>query len=144
MFKEIKVKLEEAILGIRIHIDEALAKGDSALVGKLQGIETGLTAHIATLEGEIKALEAILVASISVSPTGITFSMASPAPQSIATTIYPIDASNHGLSFSSQDTSVATVDEKGNVTSVGIGSTQIVVASADGNAKAFVSVSVAA
>jgi hypothetical protein len=59
MFKKIKAKLEEALLEIEIGIEEAIAKGDQALVNDLDGHLTATKASIAKLEAKIASLEGV-------------------------------------------------------------------------------------
>ena len=56
----------------------------------------------------------------------------------------PANAADPGAHFVSANTEVATVDAKGNVTPISVGSTQITIASVDGGASDTVPVSVGA
>ncbi|MGO8695963.1 MAG: Ig-like domain-containing protein [Rectinemataceae bacterium] len=138
-------------------------KSDAASIG-LELVDSAL-AHLSGLQSDLETFKAavskpsqpaaaatgssqpqtpVLVASIAPSPTSLTFSMASPSPKTIAAAISPANAANPALNFVSANTEVATVDAKGNVTPISVGSTQITIASVDGGASDTVPVSVGA
>ena len=60
----------------------------------------------------------------------------------VSTTVEPSNASNKGVSFTSSDTSVVTVDENGVVTAVGPGTATITITTKDGSYTATVTVTV--
>ena len=70
------------------------------------------------------------VTGITLLPASLTFSVGS--SQQLASTIAPANASNKNLSWTSNDTAVATVSATGMVTAVSIGTATITVTTADG------------
>ncbi|MBQ7689556.1 MAG: leucine-rich repeat protein, partial [Clostridia bacterium] len=62
--------------------------------------------------------------------------------QQIISTVNPLDATNQTLAFSSNDTSVATVDENGLITAVAPGTSTITITPADGGSEAYATVTV--
>ncbi len=80
------------------------------------------------------------VTGISISPTNITMSLGDNISTII--TITPSNATNQAVSYSSGNTSVATVSSGGVISAVGLGSAVITVTSDDGGYTATVDVSV--
>ncbi len=78
-------------------------------------------------------INGIEVTSITLSPSSLTLSVGS--NQTLTATILPSDASNKGLTWSSSNTSVATVDQTGKVTAVMAGSCTITATAKDGSGK---------
>jgi uncharacterized protein YjdB len=72
----------------------------------------------------------IPVSGITLLPASLTFSVGS--SQQLASTIAPANASNKNLSWTSDNTAVATVSSSGMVTAVSIGTATITVTTADG------------
>lgn len=64
--------------------------------------------------------------------------------EKLTATVYPIDATNKALEWSSTDSSVASVDQEGNVTGRGIGSADIIVTTVNGGKSAKCAVTVIA
>lgn len=83
--------------------------------------------------------ENISVSSVALSDTTLTMSTASPV--SLTATISPSNATNQNVSWSSSDTSVATVSS-GEITGLKAGTTTITVTTEDGNKTATCEVSV--
>lgn len=73
----------------------------------------------------------IEVESISLSPQSLTIMQGN--YDSVVPTIYPSNATEKSVAWSSSDPSVATVDQNGNVTAVGGGSCTITCAALDGS-----------
>ena len=84
----------------------------------------------------------VAVTGVSVSPTALNLE---PGNNSTLTaTVTPNDATNKGVSWSSNNTSVATVDSSGKVTAVAAGNATITVTTDDGGYTATCAVTVAA
>ncbi len=73
----------------------------------------------------------ISVDSVSVTPESANVTLG--RTLSLTATVSPVNASNDNVSWSSSNTNVATVDENGTVTAVGLGSTDITATTEDGN-----------
>ena len=82
----------------------------------------------------------ISVSSVSLSKTSITIKEGS--SESLSATVSPSDAQNKAVSWSSSNSSVATVDNSGRVTGVKAGSATITVTTSDGGKTATCSVTV--
>ena len=88
-----------------------------------------------------------LVLSDSVPVTGVTLNKASMelavgASEQLTATISPANATNKGLTWTSSNSSVATVDSSGNVTAIGAGTATITVTTEDGGKTAICAVTV--
>jgi uncharacterized protein YjdB len=114
------------------------------------GLVTGVGAGTAvitatTVDGSFKAASTISVSpvpvsSVSVNPTSATIYTGD--TQSLVKTILPIYATNQNVTWSSSNTSVATVDALGVVTGVGVGTATITVTTVDGGHTAAVTITV--
>ncbi|MBP5382310.1 MAG: Ig domain-containing protein [Bacteroidales bacterium] len=82
----------------------------------------------------------ILVTGVKVSTPTLTINEGETA--TISFTVEPSNASNKGVSFTSSDTNVVTVDENGVVTAVGPGTATITITTKDGSYTATVTVTV--
>ena len=71
------------------------------------------------------------MASVSLSESTLALSVG--ATEALVATVSPSNADNKAKSWSSSDTTVATVDPLGNVTAVGAGTATITVRTTDGN-----------
>lgn len=76
------------------------------------------------------------VASINLEPTSIQFYSTADAPVQLAAQILPITATNQNKTWNSSNNNVATVDQNGLVTVVGLGTANITVTSVDGSKSA--------
>ncbi len=85
---------------------------------------------------------AVSVTGVSVSPT--TASMMVGETQNLTATITPSNATNTAVSWSSSDTSVATVSAAGVVTAVGGGASRVTATTSDGSYTAYCTISVTA
>jgi uncharacterized protein YjdB len=83
----------------------------------------------------------VSVTGVSVSPTSSTITASNGTVQ-LAATIAPSNATNQNVSWSSSNTSVATVSSSGLVTGISNGSAAITVTTADGNKTASCSITV--
>ena len=71
------------------------------------------------------------MASVTLSEDTLSLSVG--ATEALVATVSPANADNKEKSWSSSDTTVATVDPLGNVTAVGTGTATITVRTTDGN-----------
>ena len=85
---------------------------------------------------------ATLVSGIALDKTELALTVGD--TQTLAATITPDNANNKNVSWSSDKPSVATVDEKGNVTAVAVGTANITVKTVDGEKTAVCAVTVTA
>ena len=116
------------------------------------GLVTAVAAGTATItvttqEGNFTATSAITVnttnvpvTGVSVSPTSATLNVG--GTQQLTRTISPANATNQNVTWSSNNTSVATVNSSGLVTSVAAGSATITVTTQDGGFTATSSITV--
>lgn len=81
------------------------------------------------------------VTGIAISPTILNMTIGDKAKQLVAT-IAPINASNKGVTWKSSNNSIASVDSKGKVTAVGVGTTTITATTKDGGKIATVTINV--
>jgi hypothetical protein len=81
-----------------------------------------------------------LVEELIISSTSLTFTEA--APQTIVVSVLPENATNKGVTFTSLDPNIVSVNSLGVVTPIRQGNTQIQVSSQDGAQTSFVDVSV--
>ena len=78
---------------------------------------------------EVTVIQA--VTSIALSPSELRMTVGS--SQNITVTVLPANASNKAVAWSSNDASIATVDENGRVTAIAIGSCTITCSATDGS-----------
>lgn len=83
---------------------------------------------------------AVRVESVTVSPEELTLAVGEAGKLTV--TVLPANAADKAVAWSSDNESVATVDENGNVTAVSVGSANITVVTADGGHTASVVVTV--
>ena len=76
--------------------------------------------------------EIINVSAISVAPATASLDLSEVTTQQLTTTFTPVAPDNTTLTYESSDDLIATVDEDGLVTSVGVGEATITVTSVDG------------
>ena len=120
------------------------------LKGKVTAIGEGSTMiTVITTDGNKKATCKVTVEkkNTTVEVTGVTLDkskleMLVGDNATLTATVLPSDATNKAVTFSSSNTSVATVDLKGKVTAIGEGSAMITVITTDGNKKATCAVTV--
>ena len=109
-------------------------KGD----GKVTATGAGTTSIICT--NVDTGLTAYCIVTVTQPVTGITLNsdyqeLWVGAKYAIIPSIEPIDAENKKVTYLSSDTSVATVDENGNVVAKGMGSSKITATTTDGSKK---------
>jgi uncharacterized protein YjdB len=83
------------------------------------------------------------VTSVSVTPTNLTIAIGDAPPQ-LAVTVLPADATNQTITWSSNATGIATVDQNGRVSAVAAGAATITATSVDGGFTATCAVTVMA
>lgn len=113
--------------------DETLATvKDGVVTAKRTGGEVTITAYSKTDES-IKATRKVIikeeVTQLQISDTSITKKVGE--TYQLSAFVFPVNATNQELSWSSNDTKVVTVDNNGLVKAVGTGTAQIIVKSKD-------------
>ena len=94
---------------------------------------TATAADGSGIKAECQVTVIQLVTGITLSETSITLSLPTNATHTLTATVVPPTASNVGLIWSSDKTSVATVDQTGKVTAKSKGSCTITATAADGS-----------
>ena len=84
--------------------------------------------------------EKVSVTGVSIYPTSINLDIENTS--SLSATVIPFNATEQGISWTSSDTDVATVDQSGKVSAVGAGNATITVKTTDGGYTATCSVTV--
>ena len=118
---------------------EVIAGTGSATIdantGVLTGVSAGTVTVTATADGVIDryivTVNTVLVTGITLSKTSATLTVG--ANETLTATITPNNATNSGVTWSSSNTDVATVDQNGNVTAVKEGTATITVTAQDGS-----------
>ena len=124
----------------------ATVDGNGKVSAKAVG-EANIT--VLTKVGGKKAVCNVIVTAKNVKVTGISLNKTSLSleigeTQALVANITPSNATNKKVNWLSNDSSVASVDENGNVTGKGLGSATIIATTADGGKKATCSVKVTA
>ena len=114
--------------------------------GTVTGISAGnATITIKTKNGHEETFEVTVIESnltkITLNPATLNFTVGDTASKKISATLEPADAMNRKITWTSTDTKVATVNDKGEVTAVGKG-TCTIKATSDKNASVYGSCSV--
>lgn len=121
--------------------------------GKVTAVAAGnATITVTTKDGSktatctvtVKAAAPATIAVIGVSLNKSSLELTVGATESLSATVAPSDATDKNVSWSSNNTSVATVDANGKVTAVAAGNATITVTTKDGNKTATCSVTVKA
>lgn len=97
------------------------------------------TIYITTESGlykECKVEVRRAVTGVSLSDSDLTFYADRPVERRITANVFPADATNKEVTWSSSDTSVAGVDENGNISTCGVGTATITAQTVDGGFKA--------
>ncbi len=117
-----------------------------SLSGRVDAIATGKTVITVTTEdGGKSASCSVTVSPVSVSSVTLdkeSLVLKIGETSSLTATVLPENAANKKVSWSSSNTGVATVDQNGKVTGIGVGSAKITVTTEDGGKKATCSVTV--
>lgn len=115
--------------------------------GKVTGVAAGTATITATTANGKTATCSVTVQAVAV--TGVSLNKTSASLQigeseTLTATVTPADATNKNISWTSSNTTVATVDNNGKVTAKAAGNTTITVTTVDGNKTATCSVTVTA
>ena len=105
------------------------------------------TITITSKDGKVTATITVTVEAKTVAVTGISLDKTSITigvgeTQAIVANIEPSNATNKKVNWTSNDSSIASVDDEGNVTGKGVGNATIIATTADGGKKATCSVKV--
>ena len=117
-------------------------------IGKVTGLASGVATITATTsDGGMTATCEVTVSSSTIDVTGITLTPASKAINvggtfTITPNVLPNNATDKSVTWSSRDTTVATVDDTGKVTGISNGTTTITATTGDGGYKATCTVTV--
>ena len=105
--------------------------------GKVTAVGAGSTTIKATVDGKsaecsvtVNAPATVPVTGVSLNKTELTLTEGN--SETLTATVEPSDAANKNVTWTSSNTSVATVDTNGKVTAVGAGEATITVTTADG------------
>lgn len=125
---------------------------DSIATAGADGLVTGMSAGTATItattvEGGLTATASVTVNFVEMPVTGVTLSPASQLIQpggtiTLSVAFVPVTATNKGLSWSSSNPDVASVDDAGRVTANAEGETTITVTTDDGGFTAVSTITV--
>lgn len=116
-----------------------LAVAEVTSNGKVTAIDTGTaTITASTADGKYTAKCTVTVAKPTVRVTGVTINKTAVTLENGSTTqliagVTPATADNTKVTWKSDNTDVATVDDSGKVTAVGVGNATITVTTEDGN-----------
>ena len=111
--------------------------------GTVKGISAGTAIITATVDGvtaECSVTVTVPVESVSLNKTSLT--LAKGKSETLKATVSPTNATNKNVTWTSSNTSVATVSSSGKVTAVAVGTAQITVTTKDGYKKATCTVTV--
>jgi uncharacterized protein YjdB len=125
----------------------------TAVATVLNGVVTGVSAGsaiitVTTADGGFTATCTVNVSTVSVAVTSVTVAPTTATitvggtPQQLVPTVIPSTATNKSVTWSSDTTGVATVDNAGLVSAVAAGTAKITVTTADGGKTAFCTVTV--
>lgn len=121
--------------------------------GKVTGVSAGTaTITVTTQDGNKTATCTVTVPDPSADPVAVTgvslnktsTSLTVGATETLTATVAPANATNQAVTWSSNNTAVASVDQNGKVTAVAAGTATITVTTADGNKTATCTVTVSA
>ncbi len=121
--------------------------------GKVTGVSAGTaTITVTTQDGNKTATCTVTVPDPSADPVAVTgvslnktsTSLTVGATETLTATVAPANATNQAVTWSSNNTAVASVDQNGKVTGVSAGTATITVTTQDGNKTAMCTVTVSA
>ena len=101
---------------------------------------TVLTEHGDTLSLEYNDPEPVAATGVTLNKTSTTLKFG--GSETLVATVFPEDAANKSVTWSSNNENVVTVDENGALTTVAVGNATITVTTVDGNHKATCDVTV--
>ena len=106
--------------------------------GEVTAVGTGTTTIKATVDGKSAECSVTVNAPTTIPVTGVSLNKASTTltvgdTETLTATVAPEDATNKAVTWSSNDSTVATVDESGKVTAVAPGEATITVTTEDGS-----------
>ena len=113
-----------------------------AYTGSSTALGSGQTIKVYGLKIWLKPAGSVAVTGVTLNKT--TTSLEVGQTETLTATIAPSNATNQNMSWTSNNTSVATVDQNGVVTAVSAGQATITVTTADGNKTAICTVTVTA
>lgn len=125
---------------IAVFNDDSISAGSIGFAVKSVGSQANLAVDHVMVMPFVSEPEPIRVTAITLDPTSLTLKIGESA--SLAATIEPADADNRAVSWSSDNTKVATVDDNGNVTAVAVGTAIITVTTEEGGHSAESSITV--
>lgn len=121
---------------VELQEDLEIGEGESLTLDDGASLDTGnytLTVNGGTLTGNVTGTVNYKVTGVSLSPK--TLSLNPGKEGTLTATITPSNATDKSVEWKSDDTGVATVNENGKVTAVGLGTTTITVTTTDGDFK---------
>ncbi len=124
--------------------DDAIATVDQN--GVITAIAVG-TANIMVTDGFATATVAVTVIPILVSSVSVgssTVGIVNGSTATVTATVLPTDAANKGLTWSSSDDQIATVNPSGVITAIAVGTANIIVTTTEGGHTATVAVTITA
>lgn len=86
---------------------------------------------VVTDENNNSGDDTVYVSSIKVNPTSVELKIGE--SQTISATVSPSNATNKGIAWESHNTAVATVNQNGKITAVGVGNTTVTATAKDGS-----------
>ena len=120
---------------VTLQEDLEIGEGESLTIPEGASLDTNgkLTVNGGTLNGTPSGSVTYKVTGVSLSLNTLILDVGDEG--TLTATITPDNASNKSINWESSDTGVATVDAKGKVTAVSVGSTAITATAADGSGK---------
>ena len=118
--------------------DESIVTVDEngTVTSKNKGGAASVTVNCGDVSAEVTVEVVRGVTGISLSHTDLTFYADRPQSASLKATVYPSDATNKNVKWTSSDTAVAAVDENGTITPSGVGTATVSAVTEDGGFKA--------
>ena len=130
---------------VELQEDLTIGEGESLTIPDGASLNTGdytLTVDGGTLTGNVTGTVNYKVTGVSLNTDSLSLEVGDTA--TLTATVEPDEASNKNVTWSSDGTSVATVDDTGKVTAISVGSATITATTQDGNKTATCTVTVTA